>query len=102
MDIKKAIEEGDKFRLGVLKRFLIPKLANTPTSLADAESNAGGSSNGDGAEEEGSEVTWPKSLKSGYIYSTDLVNRLRGNGLAIPWKVVGRTVQFGQPKKIKL
>jgi hypothetical protein len=111
-DIKKAVEEGDKWRLEVLKRFLIPKSNDVPQSLADAESNAGsstagngnanGNGNGNGNEDEGSAVTWPKGLKSGYIYSTDLVNRLRGNGLAIPWKVVGKTVQLGQPKRIKL
>jgi hypothetical protein len=108
LDIKKAVEEGDKWRLEVLKRFLIPKSNDVPQSLADAESNAGsstagnGNGNGNGNEDEGSAVTWPKGLKSGYIYSTDLVNRLRGNGLAIPWKVVGKTVQLGQPKRIKL
>jgi hypothetical protein len=108
LDIKKAVEEGDKWRLEVLKRFLIPKSNDVPQSLADTESNAGsstagnGTGNGNGNEDEGSAVTWPRGLKSGYIYSTDLVNRLRGNGLAIPWKVVGRTVQLGQPKRIKL
>jgi hypothetical protein len=106
LDIKKAVEEGDKWRLEVLKRFLIPKSNDVPQSLADAESNAGSSTagnvNGNGNEDAGSAVTWPKGLKSGYIYSTDLVNRLRGNGLAIPWKVVGKTVQLGQPKRIKL
>ena len=103
LDIKKAVEEGDKWRLEVLKRFLIPKSNDVPQSLADAESNAGSSTAGNtnGNEDEGS-VTWPKGLKSGYIYSTDLVHRLRGNGLAIPWKVVGKTVQLGQPKRIKL
>ena len=106
LDIKKAVEEGDKWRLEVLKRFLVPKSNDVPQSLADAESNAGSTSgnanvNGSGNEDEGS-VTWPKSLKSGYIYSIDLVNRLRGNGLAIPWKIVGKTVQLGQPRKIKL
>jgi len=104
LDIKKAVEEGDKWRMEVLKRFLIPKSNDVPQSLADAELNAGTSvaGNGNGNEDEGSPVTWPKGLKSGYIYSTDLVNRLKGNGLAIPWKVVGKTVQLGQPKRIKL
>jgi len=104
-DIKKAVEEGDKWRLEVLKRFLIPKSSEVPQSLADAESTAGsvsGNTNANGIEEEGSAVTWPKTLKSGYIYSVDLVHRLRGNGVAIPWKVVGRNVQLGQPKRIKL
>jgi hypothetical protein len=106
LDIRKAVEEGDKWRLEVLKRFLIPKSNDVPQSLADAESNAGSSTagnvNGNGNEDEGSAVTWPKGLKSGYIYSVDLVNRLRGNGLAIPWEIVGRTVHLGQPKRIKL
>jgi hypothetical protein len=113
LDIKKAVEEGDKWRLEVLKRFLIPKVVEVPQSLADAESVAGGGSgsgsgsgsgtaDGTGDTDEGSAITWPKGLKSGYVYSPDLVHRLRGNGLAIPWKVVGRTVQLGQPKKIKL
>jgi len=106
-DMKKAVEEGDKWRLEVLKRFLIPKSNEVPQSLADAESTTGSVSgntngNGNGNEEEGSTVTWPKNLKSGYIYSVDLVHRLRGNGVAIPWKVVGRNVQLGQPKRIKL
>jgi hypothetical protein len=104
LDIKKAVEEGDKWRLEVLKRFLIPKSNDVPQSLADAESNAGSSTGGNasGNEDEGSAVTWPKGLKSGYIYSVDLVNRLKGNGIAIPWKVVGKTVQLGQPRRIKL
>lgn len=102
LDIKKAIEEGDKWRIKVLKTFLIPRLSSAsnsgdPVSLADAESSVGVGE----ADEEGSLITWPKSLKSGYIYSADLADRLRGNGLAIPWKVVGRTVALGEPKKIK-
>ena len=105
-DIKKAVEEGDKWRLQVLKRFLLPKVIDTPVSLAEVESNAGSSEasdgDGQGQGDEGSLVTWPQSLKSGYIYSTDLVHRLRGNGVAIPWKIVGRNVQLGQPKQIKL
>jgi hypothetical protein len=106
LDIKKAIEEGDKWRFQVLKNFLIQRLpvaatassAGDPVSLADAESSAGS----EDVDNEGSLITWPKSLKSGYIYSVNLADRLKGNGLAIPWKVVGRTVQLGEPKKIKM
>jgi hypothetical protein len=108
-DAKKAIQEGHQWRLEVLKRFLIPTSlsrsesmtpgADAPVTLAAAAMSV----NSDGREGEGEwSETWPKGVKSGYVYAVDLGDRQMGNGLAIPWQLAGGSVQLGQPKKIKL
>jgi hypothetical protein len=86
-DIKKAIEEGDAWRKEVLGNFVVLP-----------EKSKG---EGDGQEEE-VPPRWPPGVKSGHIVSVDLNERMRSQGVAIEWKVVGREIVLGQPRQIKL
>jgi hypothetical protein len=88
---KKAIEEGDKWRMQVLEQFAIQH--ETP-EVVEGEGTNG---NVDDLP-----VKWPKGVKSGYVIAPDLGDRRRGRGLAIPWKVNGRKIELGKPKQIAL
>ena len=70
-DIKRATrKEGDAWRIKVIQKFALGK--------------------GDGQEAEGASpalpVTWPKGIKSGFVYSPDIVKRTKYRGFLTAWE----------------
>ena len=112
LDMTKAKAEGDQWRKNVLERcFNLPN--STPvdrnsgiaassstanTSTGTGQSHARNSADG----EEGGPITWPESLRSGYFVAPDLENRVRYQGVMIPWKIKEEKVVLGTPVKMRL
>lgn len=102
----KAKKEGDEWRKIVLER-----LVNTSTNLvslnqAESEnSNQPGGSDTDavnGGNDDTFTPKWPKGIRSGHIFAPDLTNRLRRNGVVIPWRVEGGAIVLEQPIGVRL
>jgi hypothetical protein len=78
-----AIAEGDEWRKEVLESSV----------YRPAEKKVAGAHTGTGAAQPPTytppivpAVTWPESLKYGVVYTVDLKNRVKRNGVAIDWR----------------
>jgi hypothetical protein len=66
-DILKAVKEGDAWRKKVIERF----------ALGVRQDAAGDAT---------PPVTWPKSVRSGFVYSPDLIERVKYRGFLMCWE----------------
>jgi len=55
---------------------------------------------------DGQNPCWPKTVVSGHIWSTDILERFKGRGIIHPWKVVEengqRRLEFGPKRTVRL
>lgn len=103
LDMDRARAEGDKWRKAILDRYVDasadspdePEVDRSHDDASRAEASASPS-------RDDTDVKWPKTLRSGHLIMPDLENRVRGNGLMVPWWVEGQKVVVGEPVRMRL